>query len=139
MTAMPAGTDLRGIAVSRHADCDAMASLRSAYISTRRCGILEQFSERAAHWNGFTERAGPVLEQVEIDLAFVRYAPAPRRRDSNRTSRLLRVRMAVPNFVPHLNRESSQTVVEGRVRESPLLTRKISTLANRRTLYYMGW
>jgi hypothetical protein len=39
----------------------------------------------------------------------------------------------VPNFVPHLSRKLSQMVVEKRVRESPVLARKINTLANRRT------
>jgi hypothetical protein len=40
---------------------------------------------------------------------------------------------AVPNFVPHLNRKTSQTVVKGRVQGSPLLTREISMITRHHT------
>jgi hypothetical protein len=40
---------------------------------------------------------------------------------------------AVPNFVPHLNRKTSQTAVKGRVQGSALLTREISMITRHHT------
>src|SRR5215467_13687694 len=59
--------------------------------------------------------------------------------DARRHNAVLRVSFGtVPHFVPRLSKESSQTVAKGREGESPVLTRKISTLANRRTPYQDG-
>ena len=81
-------------------------------------------------WN----KTAQVLEQFKTDLACVVGPPAgPLSWNLNWTSRCLARRMAVPKIVPRLRRESSQTVSDRGARESPVLARKISRIANGNT------
>lgn len=43
----------------------------------------------------------------------------------------------MPNFVPTLSRKRSQTIVEGQWRESPVMARKINTIAKHRAPYQL--